>query len=247
MEPARKLQFKVGLLVSGALLLFVVSVLMLGGDGLFITKYNLKVKLEQVQGLGTGSVVNILGIKVGNVTDIAIIQEQGVNLVELTMEIDQRYQKQITEGSMADVRTQGALGDKYIYIIPGSATNPPLPHNGYLKSEGKGGILETLAESGDKLQKAFKIIDEMHVLMQNINGEGRSRVLMANLTASSESFKVLTKNLTSVVEKIDNGTGSLGALINDRSIYEGLKRFVGGSQDKNIKNVIRETIQSKKE
>jgi len=200
-------------------------------------------------------VVNILGIKVGNVSEIELSQEAGINVIVVTMTIDQAYQKQITEGSIAGVRTQGALGDKFIYIMPGSASNPPIANDGYLKAEGKGGFLDTLAEGGDKIEKVFKIIDEIHILLQNINGEGRSQILMTNLTASSEGLRRLTvetqkttHTLTSILEKIDNGTGSLGALINDRSVYEGIKRFVGGgSQDKYIKNVIRETIQTKKE
>lgn len=255
MEQSKKLQFKVGLLVGGGLILFLITILMLGGDSIFTKYYTLNVKFDQVQGLAQGSVVNILGIKVGNVSQISISQEEGINLIVVSMKIDQAYQKQITEGSIAGVRTQGALGDKFIYIIPGSASNQPIPDAGYLKPEGKGGLLDTLAESGDKVEKVFKIIDEIHILLQNINGNGRSQTLMTNLTASSENFRKLTletqkttQSLTSILEKIDNGTGSLGALINDRSVYEGIKRFVGGgTQDKYIKNVIRETIQTKKE
>jgi phospholipid/cholesterol/gamma-HCH transport system substrate-binding protein len=254
MEQSKALQFKVGLLVGGGLLLFLTTVIMLGGDSLFSQTYTLKVKLDQAQGLAGGSVVNILGIKVGNVKSIDIVQQEGLNVIEVSMKINRSFQKKITSGSLAGIRTQGALGDKYVYIVPGDASLTPLEDGGYLQPEGKGGLLDTLAESGDKIEKVFKIVDEIHILMQNINGEGRSQMLMSNLAASSENLKKLsfetqrtTKSLTSILEKIDNGTGSLGALVNDRSVYEGIKQFIGGSQDKYIKNVIRQTIQSKKE
>ena len=46
---------------------------------------------------------------------------------------------------------------------------------------------------------------------------------MSNLASSSE-------NLNSIMKKINQGDGTLGALINDRSAYEDLKAILGGAR-----------------
>jgi phospholipid/cholesterol/gamma-HCH transport system substrate-binding protein len=237
---------KVGLAVGVGLFLFIVTLFLLGGDSLFRSTYILKVRFDSVQGLGPGSVVQVLGIPVGNVIGIEVVPSEETNNIVVNLKIDKNFQKQITEGSQAGVRTQGALGDKFIYITPGPTTNRPLKDGELLAGEVGGGLLEKLAESGDKLEKAFKVIDEIHLLMRNINGDNRSNALMQNLTSASSNLKVSTTHLASILQKIDNGQGTLGLLINDRSVFDGLKRFVGNPQEKFMKNVIRETIQTDK-
>jgi phospholipid/cholesterol/gamma-HCH transport system substrate-binding protein len=246
MEHSRTLELKVGLAVGVGIFLFLVTMFMLGGESLFRSNYHLKVRFDSVQGLGQGSVVQVLGIPVGNVTSIDVVPGTETNNIAVTLKIARSFQKQITEGSIAGLRTQGALGDKFIYITPGPISGRPLNDGEELQAEASGGFLDTLAQSGDKLEKVFKIIDEIEVLMKNINTGGRSNTLMQNLAGASVNLKSGTGHLANILEKIDNGSGTLGLLINDRSIFDGLKRYVGNPQEKFIKNVIRETIQTEK-
>lgn len=261
-DKARIVELKVGIMVSVGLLLFVITVIMLGGNSIFKTTYFLKVNLSNVQGLVPGSVVQLLGIPIGNVDDIQLSTAEGKDSLAVTMKIDRSFQKQITEGSVAGVRTQGALGDKFIYITPGGPKSPPLKDNSYMIAETKGGLIDTLMESGEGVQKIFKVVDEIYLLFKNINADGKSAVMMENLASASvnlnkmlrdlhgknpddDSIQKSVHHLSSILEKIDNGSGTLGAMVNDRTVFEGLKRFVGGPQDKFMKSVIRETIQSK--
>jgi phospholipid/cholesterol/gamma-HCH transport system substrate-binding protein len=51
-------------------------------------------------------------------------------------------------------------------------------------------------------------------------------------------------NLSSILEKIDQGKGTLGQLINDPSVHQSLKSLLGGSpRNRYMKDMIRETIQ----
>src|SRR5262245_48778458 len=105
--------------------MFCVSVILLGGDKFFLkTTYELKVRLPQVQGLGRGSVVSVVGVPVGNVRDIQFIP--GSTDVDVLVSLEASVYDRITEGSKATVKTQGALGDKYIYIDPGPLGGKPL-------------------------------------------------------------------------------------------------------------------------
>ncbi len=246
MENSKTLELKVGLAVGGGLFLFIISMFMLGGDNIFKSTYRLKARFDSIPGLGAGSVVQVLGIPVGNVVEVNVVSTDDKNNIEVVLKIQRDYQRQITVGSTAGLRTQGALGDKFIYITPGLSGGEPLKDGEGILAETRGGFLETLAESGDKIEKVFKVIDEVHALMRSINGNGRSETLMQNLSTASDGYRKSSMHLASVLEKIDNGSGTLGALVNDRSVFEAVKRFVGSPQDKFMKNVIRETIQTDK-
>lgn len=267
MDSTRRYELKVGIMVGLGMLVFIITNFMLGGDNVFRSNYTLKVNLSQVQGLGPGSVVQLLGIPVGNVRAINISRISGHNQLEVELKIDKSFQKQITLGSTAGIRTQGALGDKYVYITPGPLDQKPLEDGDILIAEHGEGLIDTLISGGDKLERIYKIIDEIYTLFKNINENGRSAVLMDNLAQSSLHLNQLTaegtkllkavngpdpkenkmkqtfEHLEHILGKIDAGQGTLGALVNDRALYENLKRLTGGGQEKNLKNVIRSTIQ----
>ena len=99
--------------------------ILLGGDKFFFSRtYHLKIHMPQVQGLGKGSVVSLSGVPVGNVERIEFVP--GSSEVEVNITVQKSAQRKITEGSLASIKTQGALGDKYVYIEPGPITGAPI-------------------------------------------------------------------------------------------------------------------------
>src|SRR6185312_4186033 len=108
METTINHEIKVGIFAVVGLVLFCLSIILLGGDKFFLTSVvHLKVRMPQVQGLGKGSVVSLVGVPIGNVEKIAFVE--GSSDVEITITVEKSVQKRITEGSLASVKTQGAL------------------------------------------------------------------------------------------------------------------------------------------
>ena len=127
MESSRSAQFKVGILIGLGILFFIVTVILLGGNKTFFKPTVFyKAYFKQVQGLGSGSVVQMLGIPIGNISKIEFVNVEGSEKLNVIMRIDKAYQEKITKGTRVEIRTQGALGDKYIYLIPGSPLEPVL-------------------------------------------------------------------------------------------------------------------------
>jgi phospholipid/cholesterol/gamma-HCH transport system substrate-binding protein len=61
-------------------------------------------------------------------------------------------------------------------------------------------------------------------------------------------LKALSRNLGSIVEKINNGTGTLGALVNDPGLYDDAKALMGGAnRNRIIRNLVRQTIRKNEE
>lgn len=251
MESTLSHQIKVGIFATIGVAMFLLSVILLGGDKFFLKKtYDLKVKLPQVQGLGRGSVVSLTGVPIGNVTDILFIA--GSTNVEVHMNIEQSVQNRITEGSTASVKTQGALGDKYIYIEPGPLDGKPLPHGGEIAMDTTPDLLDVISSKGAELGEVVEVIKEVRTLFHNMNAEGRSAKIMANMVQTTQNMnqflgeaKEVMGPLSSVMKKIDRGQGTLGALINDPSFYNRLMGLVGESpRNKFLKPLIRDSIQT---
>lgn len=102
-------------LVAGLLCLAYLSI-KLGDVNVFGKKeYVIKAKFSNIAGLKEGSDVEIAGVKIGKVYKIYLDNYQAV--VELLIKPDVKIQ----EDSIATIRTQGIIGDKYVKIMPGAS------------------------------------------------------------------------------------------------------------------------------
>jgi phospholipid/cholesterol/gamma-HCH transport system substrate-binding protein len=259
MESNLNHQIKVGIFTLTGIILFCLSVILLGGDKMFFTTmYKLKVHLPQVQGLARGSVVTLSGLQVGNVDKVRFLENS--TEVEVVMKIETGAQARITEGSMAVVKTQGALGDKYIYISPGPIGGKPLADGALLETDKTPDFLDVIASKGAEMGEIVEVIKEVRQMFHNINAENRSARLMNNLVdATSEiksamaeardTFRIMRTEtiqpLSSVLKKVDDGQGTLGALVNDPGLHERIQRFFGEvPRNRFLKPLIRESIQA---
>lgn len=258
---------KVGVFILLGLILLGLSIFLIGGDRFFLkSQYNLKAMFDETQGLAKGSEVSLSGIIVGNITSIEFSSED--NKIIVNMDIDTDFKDRITEGSTASIKTKGALGDQYIYISPGLRSEKSIDKEGFITVEAGSNIFE----KGEKgINRAVNVIDEMLVLLKNINKDNRSALTMANIHDSSENLKHLIieahgllkdirgrnqdeglqkaiANLSSLTQKLDDGKGTLGALINDPSLYNKLVKILGGSpRNQYLKPLIRSTIKTQVE
>lgn len=255
MNENRNETIKVGLFVVAGLVIFAASIILIGGDKfLFKDHYNLNVKFDQIQGLSTGSVVSYSGITIGNVSSVNVAKDNGG--IVLGLKLDQEYQNIITESAIASVRTQGALGDKYIYIQPGDLNAKALKENEFLTTDTGGDIMDMLLKKGDELSKVIKTAEELTKIFQQINAEGRagsiakhldqllveSTKLVSDVRGKGELSNSLAK-LESILLKIDQSQGTIGALINDPTVHRQLVKLLGGKKRNNyLKPLIRATI-----
>ncbi|MDZ4662099.1 MAG: MlaD family protein [Pseudomonadota bacterium] len=267
--PGKKEELVVGVFVGVGLLFLSAMAIMLGGDKiLFHQYYRIKANFENVDGLVQGSVVSVAGVNVGKIEKI-VFSKEGQKL-EVILLIDQEYQKRIARNSTAKILTQGALGDKFVFISPGLIGEPTLKNGDTISTHEQGDFLGVLSENSGGIKDIFAIIKEIHTLLQNVNGEGRSLSVMKNLNTSTENLNELIgalkkilidiekevgedkklkrslTHITNILEKIDRGSGTLGSLINDPTLYQRLQEIVGSPSRKGyLKGVIRKSIETK--
>jgi phospholipid/cholesterol/gamma-HCH transport system substrate-binding protein len=106
-------------------------------------------------------------------------------------------------------------------------------------------LSRTLGSVGQLAQKLTVSADSLNTMVE---GDGSNVLRNLSKTLGSiddlaKKFSVSADSLNSILNKIETGEGSLGALINDPTVYEDLKVILGGAKrSKVIKGLIQYTI-----
>ncbi len=107
-----------GALVLVAAIAFLVFAYNKAGQRSF-NGYPLMARFSSVDGLETGGDVRIGGVKVGQVTEIAIDPKTYLAVVKLNVDPEVK----VPTDSVASISTEGLLGGKYVGLEPGDSDN----------------------------------------------------------------------------------------------------------------------------
>lgn len=209
MEVDKKNQIRVGIFVAIGVILTMISIFLLGGDNLFKPQVRYHVFFDEVQGLNEGSVVSLSGIIVGNVSRIGIDKTKA-SKVKLELRIEKKYQAFFREGIRADIRTQGALGDKYIYLE--SPSTDLLDQAGLANSEEKllpeyaeipvlksQDILSVMTSEGDRARRLFDILEDVHKITESLAANNRLALLVDSFLKSSNEISLTNQELRALI------------------------------------------------
>lgn len=251
-------QIKVGVFIVSGLAILFTTIFMLGSNkNYFSDVMDLHGHFDSVQGLNKGGVVSLAGVKIGNVDGVNFDEQK--NLVKVTVSVDSAFKTKIKKDSRMEIRTQGALGDKYIYITPGAATETVNPGD-ELPTDYGNDIISVLSKRGNESEKLFDILNDIkkitsalaqdnHLPNITVNMDKASANLARisehlNKTVQNGSFDRSVSKLEKIIDKVDKGEGTLGALINDRSIHERLKTILGaGQKSQQVKNILKSSVE----
>lgn len=79
--------------------------------------YLLKAQFDSVSGLKSGGMIEMAGVKVGQIDSIILDRETQTAIVELKI-----YESvKLSDDVIASVKTDGLIGDKYIKLYPGGS------------------------------------------------------------------------------------------------------------------------------
>lgn len=268
MKTPKEHQVRVGLFITAGITILCLSIFFLGGSNFLKSQVYFKARFPQIQGLQNGSVISFTGIIVGNIETIDLLTEE--NIVEISMKIDAKYAQRFTEGSEVDIRTQGALGDKYIFVKPGSPQAKPLMANAIIPTMHSTDIIAVFNERGDQAVQIFDILNDLHRITQSVASENQLGTLISNTNSAVSQLKktlaeseILIKEirggakpnevskmassmnkLDHILSRLDKGEGTLGALLTDSTIHERLKILLGADKKTNsIRSLMRTSIE----
>jgi len=199
---------RLGAFFIAALTILVSGIFIIGGKQyLFSPTYRLSTHFSNVVGLDPGADVRIGGVHAGSVRSVEL-PSKPTDKITVWMDLDRSNQNIIKQDSLATIETEGLLGNEYVAISFGSAGGSNVADGGTI------GSLPPL-EMAALFKKADLILDSSQAALSNVT--------------------VVTANLSSISSKINQGQGTIGALINDKKIYSQLDQTTAGLRDTVIK------------
>jgi phospholipid/cholesterol/gamma-HCH transport system substrate-binding protein len=235
MQEKRQVELKVGLFLNLGIALVTIAALLLGATQNFTTKKNTyKIIIENAQGLATGAKVLIGGIQAGSVESLDLTKDD--RRVRIRVKVLRKFEDAIRTDTQAELTTEGLLGDKIVSLNAGDPKNPILPEGSVIQNR-EGTDFTRVVSKGDVfLTNLNDLTINLNHLVEGFSKKHRGEEI------SKQISSVLTK-LNSVLAKVDDGQGSIGALVNDPELYDDAKKLVGESNSNRIvRNLVHKTI-----
>jgi outer membrane protein OmpA-like peptidoglycan-associated protein len=160
--------FRIGVFVVLALLCLSAGIFLIGNkEFLFSPTYRLKTDFQNVGGLNNGAEVRVGGIHEGTIIRIDLPTEPGGKLT-VVMKLHSSTQNIIRKDSVASIKTEGLLGNKYLEISSGTVKAQAVQNDDFIAGEVSVDMAEQakdLAASAKTGVEAFS--DNMTALQHN--------------------------------------------------------------------------------
>ncbi len=244
-------EIKAGLFLIAGLLVFILGIWLLGQEReVFSKKAEFYTNFKNVQGLSRGAPVRLSGITIGKVEEIGFSEKSDESSVHLTLSISDSYLPRLKTDSVISIQTQGLLGDKFLSIHPGNS-NQPLLVGATLESRELKDVADTLQRASTIINRTAQISEEVNKVIEDFrentlghitttsenlaaitteirNGSGLMHNLIyskdeaAKISAAFDDLKEMAESLNKSAKALSQGSGTLGALLIDASLYDNL-------------------------
>jgi phospholipid/cholesterol/gamma-HCH transport system substrate-binding protein len=188
-----------------------------------------------VRGISTGGEVHFNGIKVGEITRIAL---DPVNASRVIARVKVTSDVPIRTDSFATLEPQGITGVNYIQITSGTPARPllkdvtPAGEAPVLRSQ-KSALSDLLEGGGTVLQRSVEALDRVNRLLSDQNIKSVSSMLndIQSVTAQLKAHKELIGDTDTAIKSIDQTAQQISQL------SESTNKLVNGDGKAAIKNL----------
>lgn len=255
MSSVRGQAFRVGILLSGALALLLLGLILIGeGRNVFQRRVDYSVHFARTTGLLVGAPVTLTGVNVGSVVDIAFPGDIEAHYIDVGIEVTRGVADRIRTDTVAEIHTQGILGDKYIELSAGSPTAPVREPGTIIPQKDPVNYEAVLGQSGDIVTNIVELTAALRGILQAIDrGEGLLGAIVRNRKQGELTFTDIQQTIANIAEitghvervtaAVEDGEGFLGALVRDTERAEGILLRLSRSAD-NLERFTRQLVES---
>jgi MlaD protein len=152
--------FWLGVFIFGALVILSAGVFLIGDrQFLFNATFPLKAGFQNVGGLNPGADVRVGGIRAGTVQDIEL-PDQPEGKVNVVMKLRSSARSLIRKDSVASIKTEGLLGDKYVEITFGSKSALNIRDADAIRSEAPVDVAESANAIANQTKSVLEALQE---------------------------------------------------------------------------------------
>jgi phospholipid/cholesterol/gamma-HCH transport system substrate-binding protein len=174
--------------------------------------------------MAEGSAVRLNGILAGKIKKVQLSGSKDPSrLVELQMEIENRFLTEIPDDSLAGIDAANLLGDKYINITKGKSAKHVEP-NAEVKSLAKQDIPQ-LIETATKILSSFQqVVNRVDGLLAGIDaGNGNIGKLLKDDELYNRTEDTV-KDVNEIVKKVRDSNGTISKLLYDDALYNDIRK-----------------------
>jgi phospholipid/cholesterol/gamma-HCH transport system substrate-binding protein len=211
---------KVGLFFALAVILALIVLEFLGSFGFLERGYHLHALFKNVQDLKTGDAVKMAGVRVGRVESIILSN----SLADVKMNLSRNAD--VRTDSKAGVSFTGLMAQNFVDIGFGTPAAP--------RAE-EGAILQTLEQPD--MGQLFRRLDSVAAGVENLTRSFSGEEIDTLLGPLTDFVKDNRTNLTATIsniktvsDRIEQGQGTVGKLINEDTLYVSAQQSVSNLQ-----------------
>ncbi len=234
--------FKLGTFVTVSLIVLIVSLYYIGNKKhMFSKTTTIYAVFHSIDGLRAGNNVRFAGIDIGNVSKVKIINDSTV-IVSIIIEEDSK--RFICKNAIADVGSDGLMGNKLVNISPNQVPALPIEESDTILSItpiASDQMIRTLNNTNNNvlditsdLKSITKRINSSNALWALLSDTGAANQLLATidkLKNTANNANRLSSDASQIVMDIRAGKGTAGKLLVEDSIADEMKSLLSNLND----------------
>jgi phospholipid/cholesterol/gamma-HCH transport system substrate-binding protein len=200
---------------------------------------------SNIEGLPRGAQVRVSGIEAGEVKAIQI-PTSPASKFRLKLQVRASARGLVRTDSLVSIKTEGIVGDKYVFIREGTSTAPEAPNGATLPSKEP-------FDLGAALEKAAPLLDKSSVLLDNLQGsvtdlhgrldvaldsvtktvnhvDGLVTVVQPDIRKMASNASQITGTINAIVTDLNAGKGPAGLLLKDETTRRQLQATLSNAQ-----------------
>ncbi len=229
----------VGIFVVVGFLIFAAVLFLIGNrHKVFASHYDVYTEFSDLSGIEKGATVRVSGMDAGQVTDIKIPQDPHSRF-RLKLELEQKVNAMVRDDSVASIKTEGVVGNKFIFIEKGKEDSAEAKSGSTLPSKEP-------VELGEMLEKGSKMLNEVQGTIKDVRGRvdlalntitktvGHADDVIVgvkgNVIKISKNSKQITANIDQLVRGVQRGEGPIGVIMKDEKTANQLRATVNNAR-----------------
>jgi phospholipid/cholesterol/gamma-HCH transport system substrate-binding protein len=218
-------QLKVGIVAVVAMIITGLLILLLtGNENPFEGSFPLRTYMEDSAGMAEGSDVRLNGILVGKIKRVRLSGEKDPHrLVEIQMEIENRFKTELPDDSVASITSSNLLGDKFINITKGKDAKT-VESNAELKSSQLNDIPQLIETATSILNSFQQVVNRVDGLLAGVDaGKGNIGKLLKDDELYNRAEDTV-KDVNELVKKVKDSNGTISKLLYDDDLYNDFRK-----------------------
>jgi phospholipid/cholesterol/gamma-HCH transport system substrate-binding protein len=234
--------FKLGTLVTISAVLLIVSLYFIGNKKHMFSKTStIYAKFSSIDGLRAGNNVRFAGIDIGTVSKVKIIND---TTVIVSIQIEEDSKKYICKNAIADIGSDGLMGNKLVNINPGLVASiliedfdtlksiTPIPSDQMIRTLNN--TNNNVLDISNDLRNIIHRIDQSQALWSLISDtvavtQLKNAIMI--LESTSKSANDMVVGADQIVKDIRAGKGSAGKLLVQDSIANEMESLLSNLND----------------